>query len=259
MFKVPTILEIGVDRGQTALPLIHNLVSLGRPFKWIGIDVRQDSLVYNQLFVMNGVSLVPEIGINGELVNKTLTSEDPSWNVALITGNSLDVLPSMVIDKWKFDLILIDGDHNYATVSKELGYIEDLTRDASLVIMDDYDSSWGNKDLYYKDRQTHESNELLFKPEAIPGKVGVKAAVDDWLQENTSWHGFQLVESVILAPKGISLSVESAATFGYRDSIINFFWEETNTTTRFTDDVIQALCSTEEDGWSYLKLVPPKR
>ena len=38
-FEEPKVLEIGVDRGQTALPICHNLSLLDRPFLYEGVDI----------------------------------------------------------------------------------------------------------------------------------------------------------------------------------------------------------------------------
>lgn len=50
-------------------------------------------------------------------------------------GNSLDILPML---GGQFDLVLIDGDHTYETVSKELMIIDNgLVTDDAIILLDD--------------------------------------------------------------------------------------------------------------------------
>ena len=53
----PRVLEIGVDKGQTMIPLVHNITLACHEFMYEGIDiVLQDSLV-QYLTNMSGVRL----------------------------------------------------------------------------------------------------------------------------------------------------------------------------------------------------------
>ena len=58
----PWILEIGIDRGQTTMPLLYNLSltmgSKGEDFKYVGIDVRMDSCLFEQLSHSYGITPV---------------------------------------------------------------------------------------------------------------------------------------------------------------------------------------------------------
>ena len=49
------ILEIGVDTGQTTIPLIQNLTNLGVDFIWMGVDVRHDPTFSQQINLFRGV------------------------------------------------------------------------------------------------------------------------------------------------------------------------------------------------------------
>ena len=179
IIKKPTILEIGVDRGQTALPLIHNLTTYDSSFKWIGVDVRIDNCLVEQLQQCNSVNL---------LLSGHFDMNSDSWNVAYLEINSLKALPLFVKGGLEFDIILLDGDHNYATVTQELACIDKLTHDKSIILVDDYNGRWSGKDLFYKDRKTHSDNKLL-KEQNIETheKQGVKQAVDDWMSMNNEW------------------------------------------------------------------------
>ena len=66
------IIEIGVDRGQTALPLIHNLISRKIDFQWVGIDIRSDDAFTQSLTQMEGVR------ISG---SKTIDSKDNEYQL----------------------------------------------------------------------------------------------------------------------------------------------------------------------------------
>ena len=204
MIKDPWVLEIGVDKGQTALPLLHNLTSFGQSFKWIGVDVRIDGCVAEQLYHMGG--LLPFQGTADKVIQEEIAPL-AAWNTAYIHHNSLDALPLFAEKGWKFDLVLIDGDHNYATVIKELAYLKALTHPSSLIFVDDYCSSWKDKDLYYKDRSTHSDNDMLDKPEPIPGKVGVNQAVDDWIQENPDWDCTSLIDCALIRRKDLYIGI----------------------------------------------------
>ena len=178
--KHPMVLEIGVDRGQTSLPLISNLVHFhGDNFKWVGVDVRWDDMFMEQVCQMsNG-------GINIQLDPDLVLYQD-SWNCSFQNQNSLSIMPDMVRCNFRFDAILIDGDHNYSTVSKELEYASQLSHESTILLVDDYNGKWSDQDLFYKDRKSHSDNELLEKQASVE-RQGVNAAVDDWLDKNPEW------------------------------------------------------------------------
>lgn len=188
-FAHPRILEIGIDKGQTAIPLLHNLIGKGQKFNWVGVDVRYDATADLQMMSMRGIIKPP----------------NEEWNCAYTIMNSLDYMPRSAMQNNKFDLILIDGDHNYATVTKELSHIRALSHEASLVVIDDYQGKWSLTDMFYVNRETHKDNELLDRPEVtkVPGKMGVKQAVDDWLSENADWIGevpLPSGDAIVLSP-----------------------------------------------------------
>lgn len=74
--------------------------------------------------------------------------------VALRRGLSLDVLPSL---NASFDCILVDGDHNWYTVYRELEIIhwKKLVNHGGVIFVDDVEWPYGRRDMYYQ-------------PEAIP-------------------------------------------------------------------------------------------
>lgn len=181
--RPPTILEVGVDRGVMLVPLVVFLARTRASFTVVGVDV----MVQEQVRIM--------------LQNLDLT---PSQQAYCIEGNSLEVLPKMVEQGLKFDVLLLDGDHNYHTVAKELELLEDLTYPSSLVIIDDYDGRWSNKDLWYSEREGYE-NVKIATPRQQSDRHGVKAAVDEWLDKHPEWQKAQPVqgEPVLLMRRAV--------------------------------------------------------
>lgn len=163
------VLEIGVDRGQTALPLIHNLSRQNVDFKWHGVDIRIDVNFHQQLHYMDGVKV--------------------DENVFYIQQNSLDFLPNMIEQNPNFggfDLIMIDGDHNYETVSKELSYLDKISHPYTMCVIDDYNGKHANRDDFYADKDTHKGldhKDLQRESE----KQGTNNAVNDFIEENKKW------------------------------------------------------------------------
>lgn len=161
----PRVLEIGLDKGMTTIPLVVFLTRVHKAFEFIGVDILlQDSLV----ITLNNIDY-----FEGQ-------------KVYLNQNNSLDILPSICKENRKFDLILIDGDHNYYTVKKELEYLADLSHENTVVIIDDYHGRWADKDLWYADRPGYEQVASSTK-RIETEKQGVKSAVDEFLDSNSTW------------------------------------------------------------------------
>lgn len=189
----PRVLEIGVDRGQTLVPLVVFLARSKESFAVHGVDVREDESL---------VSILRNIDLG----------EDQ--RVFVHVANSLEWLKNRA--DAPFDLVFIDGDHNFETVSAELdmlvsnGYLGDQT----VVICDDYFGRWSKNDLYYSERDTHAGNELATEaPFALDsGKRGVAAAVDAFVDKNPSWMATSLMagEPVVLLNKGDVLAIHAS-------------------------------------------------
>lgn len=85
-------------------------------------------------------------------------------------GLSVEVLRRIT----DFDFVMIDGDHNYYTVTQELNLLHQLIKPGTAILLHDVEDPWARKDLYY-DR------------ERIPSqwrdgpKQGVLTAVEDFL------------------------------------------------------------------------------
>ena len=54
--KSVTILEVGVDLGQTLLPLVHNLLYNKVKFRYVGVDILWNKDLAEQLTKMHGVT-----------------------------------------------------------------------------------------------------------------------------------------------------------------------------------------------------------
>jgi len=136
----------------------------------------------------------------------------------------------------RFDVVLIDGDHNWYTVYNELLLIETLSRDAGqplpLVFLHDVSWPYGRRDLYYDPESIpaehrHSFARLGISPTAsrllVRGRYnarlcnalteggprnGVLTAVEDYLAETTSAFEWVVIPAVfglgILMPKAIS-------------------------------------------------------
>ena len=123
-FEKPKILEIGVDRGQTTLPLLSNLLQVTEDFQYIAVDVRADQCFNEQVCQMHGLRLAKGDG-------------GTDFNFGYAIENSLHILPRFVETGNKFDLILLDGDHNYGTVKQELSCLNGLSHSHTLSIYTD--------------------------------------------------------------------------------------------------------------------------
>tara|TARA_R110000824_G_scaffold60853_14_gene162430 strand:+ start:6727 stop:7473 length:747 start_codon:yes stop_codon:yes gene_type:complete len=239
MIKNPRILEIGVDKGQTAIPLLHNMCLQsqgGDYFKYVGIDVRHDITLQEQIGAMKKIVLFTE---SDDFENGTMTlTEDALWNTAYLINNSLNVLP--MLEGLKFDVIMIDGDHNYATVSKELKYIEKLCFDSTIIVVDDYNGRWSDKDLHYKERDSHNDIDSLEKLPDVLDKRGVKAAVDDWLEASGEWKMLSdnVNEPVFLMKTHVDLGIKTNSKF-LKDSGI--YYQASKSLERFVPEVSQML------------------
>lgn len=177
----PAVLEIGIDEGVTFVVLQYFLSHLPQPSLLVGVDVKMTerfSIIESNLEVKQ------------------------QQQVVVLEANSLEVLPKMAKMDRKFDLILIDGDHNYYTVSKELEHLNDIVTKNAVIIIDDYSGRWSEKDLWYAERDTH-SDVKITTVRVDTEKHGVKAAVDEFLTRSTEWLSEQPIkgEPIVLRHK----------------------------------------------------------
>ena len=176
--KNPRILEVGLDKGMTTVPLIAFLTRAKESYTFVGIDV----LLQEHLKII-------------------LQHIDNSQNqkILLYEESSLSVLPKLVEASQKFDVVLLDGDHNYYTVSNELQYLENIVDENGIVIIDDYAGRWSNSDLWYSEKEGYENSSSATK-KIDTEKHGVKPAVDEFLENNPNWKSTVLMsgEPIVL-------------------------------------------------------------
>lgn len=175
-FKNPKILEIGICDGITLFSLIQRFSKTQSSFEYTGVDI---------------LVKVPVI----ETLKYMLFDENQL--IKIHNQNSLEFLKEC---REKFDIILLDGDHNYHTVYNELKLIENISHKNTIIICDDYDGRWSDKDLFYSERSEYLDNSLA-TPKMKSEKEGVKAAVEDFLAERPEWKKEKLMngEPVLLS------------------------------------------------------------
>lgn len=178
----PTLLEVGVDTGASFITLSTFLARTRPEFVAVGIDIKiQDAVV---------------------VMLQNLDRDENKQRVILAQGNSLDLLPTLTAQNAKFDLLMIDGDHNYHTVKNEMTHVDALLAPGGVVVIDDYDGRWSDKDLWYAERAGYE-NVKDATQRVETEKHGVKIAVDEWLSVNTGWESAKLLagEPILLRRK----------------------------------------------------------
>ena len=163
----PKVLEIGIDIGQSAIPLIHNMSNLCDEFLYVGVDIKVKKDFTEQILQMSNIS----IGEFDDLCNR---------DVVVFEENSLIWLDKNIDSLMKFDVIFIDGDHNYHTVFNELLLCQNLIHPTSLIVCDDYRGRWSETDLFYSTKEEYKNNKLATKTIKTE-KPGVKNAVNDFL------------------------------------------------------------------------------
>lgn len=175
----PAVLEIGVDRGCMLIPIVVFLMLYSKQFLCMGIDI----LIQDTLKIM-------------------MSNIDHGGGCVLMQNNSLELLPKVVELGMKFNVVLIDGDHNYYTVKHELEYVDKILKPGGVVIIDDYSGRWSERDLWYAERAGYEAVDGATK-KVDTDKHGVKPAVDEFLEANAQWMSAQPIsgEPIVLTRK----------------------------------------------------------
>ena len=169
------ILEVGVDHGQTMIPVVRGLVANKQEFFYDAVDI-----MFHEDLRSTLQTLGPR---NGD-----------TQRASILHANSLQILPKMINkcmptgtrSYWgPYDVILLDGDHNYTTCKADLENASLLSHSDTMMVVDDYATRWSERDMFYGDRPGYENcktapRDLL---ENKDGKVGVKNAVHDFINE----------------------------------------------------------------------------
>lgn len=167
--KNPKILEIGINTGITMLSLFQRMSKTHDAFEYTGIDIKIENSVVETLKYM---------------------MFEKNQNVKIVKNNSLAFLSECTEI---FDVIFVDGDHNYYTVLNELKMIDKISHDKTIIVCDDYEGRWSNKDLFYAERPEYLDNSLA-TPRHEQEKQGVKPAIDDFIEINPSWKKISLMQ-----------------------------------------------------------------
>ena len=183
--EAPSILEIGVDKGQMFLPLLSYLTANHEEFILSGVDIKFDEAMQIKLQIMEN-----ELDSNKQFL---LFYED----------SSLNVLPRFTSfmketnQEGMFDVILVDGDHNYHTVSQEFRHVPGLLKPGGMIIVDDYSGRWAHQDEYFSELPEYKDNKFATKREDTehPEKKGVKPAIDEFLENNPEWSSTDAVQA----------------------------------------------------------------
>ena len=201
-FESPTVLEIGIDKGQTLFPVVNYLSRICTTRKV------SDAATPNINFLYTGIDVLirDHVHIAAQYINQELhdiptaldKQDEVTGYVDLWPENSLEALPKLIERNKKtslqYALILIDGDHNYHTVSQELKYALELVNPHGIIICDDYGGPGGEQDEFFSAAENfyEEDNaniKTLLKEEEVakPDRPGVRGAVDEFLEENSDW------------------------------------------------------------------------
>jgi hypothetical protein len=121
----PTVIEIGVQEGLHARALLDACGM--RRGRFIGIDP-----------------------LPGDSIKEFIAA---CPHADLIEAPSLDALRGLIGQGVTGDVIVVDGDHNYFTVSNELALVEGLLSSGGVVYLHDVGWPYGRRDMYYAPRR----------------------------------------------------------------------------------------------------------
>jgi hypothetical protein len=161
----PSVLEIGLNVGEVYNEIAKYLCENKQEFSLFGVDVIVQGPVRNTIDELKRTE---------------------NQRCELFEENSLSFLPNFVQMNKKLDVWFIDGDHNYYTVSNELTYVDKITHDKSVIILDDYFGRFSERDFFYSEEHTHSSCDIATK-RINTEKHGVRPAVDEFLANNQKW------------------------------------------------------------------------
>lgn len=134
----------------------------------------------------------------------------------IFTELSLDRLPLLK----NYDVILLDGDHNWYTVYHELKLIENTNKKFPLVFLHDVGWPYGRRDLYYDpDNLPHEFRQPYAKMGIYPGepklleKGGLNVGLNNAVLENTPKNGVLTAVEDFVKESHLKLSLKIVNAF----------------------------------------------
>lgn len=122
------------------------------------------------------------------------------------------------------DFVLIDGDHNWYTVHRELHAIAQVVREENrsfpLTLLHDVDWPYGRRDMYYEPetvpaehRQPHAQGGLLPNSIELCGEQGFNADMENALVEGTPRNGVRTAVEDFIAETDLKLEWSSVPGF----------------------------------------------
>ena len=187
------ILEIGVERGQTKIPLIQRLIDYNVKFQYDAVDIDHCTEVFDTLGFFSKHPVDQEltfININSLkflpwAVSGAKTYKHKGANVTLHDLFKREEKKPEVVNRqpgWGPDtIIMIDGDHNYGTVTQELEFCTQLSNHKTIIVIDDYNTKWAERNMYYAERDSHKHLDGTQRESFLGNKrEGVRNAVIDF-------------------------------------------------------------------------------
>lgn len=216
-----SVLEIGIEKGYSSFGIVQGLIETSTAFGYVGVDIKLDHEVGETLAGFSGVNYFEQRPGCAPAIFRE--SENCEKSVFMYEENSLDFLERNK-GKCTFDIIIVDGDHNYYTVLKELNLLMNYTTENTIILCDDYYGKYAENDLYYSDRKEYDSVKSATRIEksSRTEKKGVKTAVDEFVKNKDSKYrleGFSNTSWCLLCPSHLSLDLYSP-TGTARDDIL---------------------------------------
>ena len=132
----------------------------------------------------------------------------PNPKAKFINKPSLEALPELIKKRRIFDLIIVDGDHNWYTVFNELLYLSKLLNPAGTIHLHDVAWPYARRDMYYL-------------PERIPQEFRHQYARRGIIRGQS-----ELVESGGLNPRLYNAQFEGGPRNGVYTAIEDFIGQE---------------------------------
>jgi predicted O-methyltransferase YrrM len=159
-------LEIGAFEGRATTWIIENMMEDG------GEIVCIDTWAGGEEHV-NGEMVGAKVRFNDNI--KLVREKHPDRNVTSCTGTSIDWLMALILDKYRFDFIYIDGSHIAKDVLTDACMAWPLLKKGGIMVFDDY--LWGD----------------MSRPNHVP-KPAIDAFVNIFIEELKIVHvGYQLI------------------------------------------------------------------
>lgn len=178
--KHPKVLEIGMESGKSSLPIIFNLANLYDRFMFLGIDI------YIRPQLIETISNFAGVSIGGV---HDFTGRD----IVLEQENSLQWLDRHKNWGTQFDMVFLDGDHNYYTVSRELKMLIDHIKPETMIICDDFEGKHALKDGFYSEKPGYDKIDYA-TPRQHCETPGVQTAIVEFIQKNPEWSIFSFAD-----------------------------------------------------------------